>query len=304
MPTVLITGASSGVGVAAARAFAEDGFDAALLARGRYGLEQVAADVRARGRRALVLPCDVTDMAGLEAAVRETERAFGSLDVLVVNAAATTFGRFGEVSTEDFDRAVAVTFTGGVNSVRAALPALERSGGTIVATGSLMCRLPLPTFSSYAAAKHALRGFLNTLRAELRSAGSPVTISMVHPGTLNTPVWRYTSSTSGRLPRHPPWGYRPETVADVLVSLAHRPRPEIVIGAETKAVQALYDYARPVGELLFAAVDRWYGSGRGEAASVDSLHESVGAGEARDGVLGRPSLTTPLRLALRRRSRR
>jgi NAD(P)-dependent dehydrogenase (short-subunit alcohol dehydrogenase family) len=304
MPTVLITGASSGVGAAAARRFAEDGFDVALLARGRYGLEQVAADVRDRGRRALVLPADVTDMAAMEAAVAETVNALGSLDVLLVNAAATAFGRFQEISTEDFDRAVAVTFTGGVNTVRAALPALERSGGTIVATGSLMCRLPLPTFSSYAAAKHALRGFLNTLRAELRSRRSPVTISMVHPGTLNTPVWRYTSSSGGRLPRHPPWGYAPETVAEVLLSLAYRPRPEIVIGAETKAVQVLYDYARPAGELLFAVVDRWYGSGRGEAAKVDSLYEPVGAGEARDGVFTRPSLTTPLRLALRRRSRR
>jgi NAD(P)-dependent dehydrogenase (short-subunit alcohol dehydrogenase family) len=99
------------------------------------------------------------------------------------------FGRFTEVSEADFDRTLAVTFMGAVDVIRAALPHLEASAGTIVVTGSIMAKVPLPTFCSYAAAKHALRGFVNALRIELLRTGSPVTISMLHPGAVDTPLW-------------------------------------------------------------------------------------------------------------------
>src|SRR5919199_476869 len=168
---VLITGASSGVGAAAAEAFAREGAHLALLARGREGLERVARRVRRQGRRALVLPADVTDRAALERAVGRVERELGGIDVLVTGAAAMVFGRFEQVPPEAFDRTIAVTFTGTVDTIRAALPALERRQGTIVVLGSIMARLPWPSFSSYSAAKHALRGFVGALRVELRAAG-------------------------------------------------------------------------------------------------------------------------------------
>src|SRR4051812_28338736 len=151
---VLITGASSGVGFAAAEAFARAGADVALLARRKPDLERAARRVRAHGRRALVVPTDVTDRDAVAAAVPRTVDELGGLDVLVLAAAATVFGTFEEVDPDAFQRVVDVTFGGTVNCVRAALPELERSGGTILAVGSLMSKLPLPTFSSYAAAKH------------------------------------------------------------------------------------------------------------------------------------------------------
>jgi NAD(P)-dependent dehydrogenase (short-subunit alcohol dehydrogenase family) len=295
---VLITGASSGIGAAAARAFAQAGADVSLLARSSDGLERVADEVRAQGSRAFVATADVTDQEAVHAAVARAEAELGGLDVLVSNAGATVFGDFAEVTKDDFDRTVEVTFTGAVNVIRAALPALERRRGTIIAVGSIMTKVPLPTFSSYAAAKHALLGFVNSLRVELVAAGSAVTISMVHPAAVDTPLWDHTSTAGDRLPRRPPDLYKPEVIADALVACAVRPRHDVHVGSEATIVVAGWTLARPVAERVLALVHRLYTSGRERADGRGALWEAVGTGEARGTGRGRPSLTLPLRLAL------
>ena len=293
---VLITGASSGVGAAAAEAFAREGAHLALLARGREGLERVARRVRRQGRRALVLPADVTDRAALERAVGRVERELGGIDVLVTGAAAMVFGRFEQVPPEAFDRTIAVTFTGTVDTIRAALPALERRQGTIVVLGSIMARLPWPSFSSYSAAKHALRGFVGALRVELRAAGHPVGVSLVNPGPVDTPLWDHLSTATGRMPRKPPDSYTPEAVAAAVLACAGRPRAEVTIGAEAKLLELAWIFARPVAEPLLVLAHRLYRSGVKDAEGPGALWEPAGTGDASDGMHGRPSVWTPLRL--------
>lgn len=297
---VLLTGASSGIGLAAARAFADAGCDLALVARHRGGLDVAADVVRGRGRRAVVLPCDVSDQAAVDEAVAAAERELGGIDVVVTNHAAPVFGPFDRVAQRDFDRCIAVTFLGTVNVVRAALPALERSHGVLVATGSIMTKVPLPTFSSYAAAKHALRGFLNSLRIELRAQGSPVRVAILNPGAVDTPFWRHATSATGRQPRLPPEGYQPSVIARGLVELASNPRAEVTIGAEGKAIELLWRCFRPGGDLLLRAVHHWYTSGRRPAPEPNALWEPRGEGWEETGpMIGRPSLTAPLRWRLR-----
>ena len=165
---VLLTGATSGVGLAAVERFARAGADLALVARGEAALEQAAGVARAHGVAAHAIPADLADRAAAAAAVAAAVRALGGLDVVVSNAGAVAFGHFLEVEADDFDRTVAITFTGAVNLLRAALPELRQTSGVIVATSSIMAAMPLPAFSSYTASKHALRGFLTTLQIEER----------------------------------------------------------------------------------------------------------------------------------------
>lgn len=293
---VLFTGASSGVGVAASAAFARAGAEVCLLARRREGLEIAAQAVRARGAIAHVVPADVSDRDALEAAVTEAVRLMGGLDLLVCNHAAMVFGTFEQVTPEDFDKAIEITFMGTVNAIRSAMPHLERSGGAIVVTGSIMTKVPLPTFASYAAAKHALRGFVGSLRIELRGRKSPVTISMVNPGAIDTPLWGHVSSATGRLPHNPPSLYSPEVIARALVAAAIRPRSEFTVGGEARIIELGWAFARPVAEWVLAVVARFYASSKVPASAPGLVRAPTGEGRARGGHHGRPSLWAWLRL--------
>jgi NAD(P)-dependent dehydrogenase (short-subunit alcohol dehydrogenase family) len=299
---VLITGASSGIGAAAAEAFAREGASVAVLARSRPGLERSADRVRAHGVQAHVVAADVSDGAALRAAVDDAATALGGLDVVVINAAAMVFGRFPEVSPEDFERTMAVTFGGAVNTARAALPHLAAdAGGTLVATGSMMCRVPLPAFSSYTSAKHALRGFLNTLRVELLSGRVPVRVAMVHPGPVNTPLWDHLTSRTGRLPRRPPDIYTPETVARALVAAATGGPEEVTIGGESRAMEVAYGFARPLADRVLILLDRYYGGGHRAAPARGTLRNATGDGRKRGSMrYSRPSLWAHVRARVRR----
>jgi NAD(P)-dependent dehydrogenase (short-subunit alcohol dehydrogenase family) len=233
----------------------------------------------------------------VEAAVRRVVEEWGGLDVVVSNAAAMAFGPFERVPKADFDRTVEVTFLGAVNVIRAALPALERSAGVLVVTGSINGLTPLPSFAAYAASKAALRSFVRSLRIELRARRSPVRIALVNPGAIDTPVWRSVTTATGRLPRRPPEGYRAEAVADALVAMARRPRREITVGGEAKLWLTVWRI-RPLDELVLGLVHRYYNSGR-RPATGDPLWEPAGDGATDGGLpLGRPSLWGPIRARL------
>src|SRR3954451_11873391 len=291
---VLITGASSGVGRAAAALFAAEGARTALGARRG---DAMRAFVGEQALDAVVLPTDLGSRAGAQAAVRRAVEALGGLDVVVSNAGVAVFGHTLEVHPDEFDRTLDVTFRGAVDVIREALPHLRASRGTIVATGSLMARLPLPTWPSYAAAKHALRGFLNSLRVEELEQRTGVRVCMVHPGPIDTPLFSQASTATGRIPRVPPDAYKPEVVAQALVECAVRPRrAEVVLGGETKLVDLLFLGARPVAERLLVLIDRWYRSGADPAAPPGSLWKAPPHEAASGDIPSRDSVYAPLQL--------
>lgn len=290
---ILITGASSGVGAAAVARFAAEGARLALLARSEEALRAVA---ERDCPDAIVLPVDLADRAAAEAAVAEAIAGLGGLDIVVSNHAAAVFGHFLEVHPDDFDRTVAVTFGGAVNVIRAALPALRESRGAVVATGSLMTRVPLPTWAAYSAAKHGLRGFLNSLRIEEREQRSGVRVSMVHPGPIDSPLFAQSSSATGLSPRIPPDTYTADSVARALVAVAIRPVNEVVLGGETRALDLAFTFARPLAERALLTVDRWYRSGDERAPSPGSLWDAPPATQTTGGAPSRDSLFAPLQL--------
>jgi NAD(P)-dependent dehydrogenase (short-subunit alcohol dehydrogenase family) len=293
----LVTGASSGIGAAAAELLAGEGADVALLARGA-GIDTVATRVASAGTRPLALRVDVTDRETLRAAVAEATSTLGKLDVVVVGAAAAAFGRFDEMPARDFDRCFEVCFRGAVDTIRAVLPELERSGGQLIVVGSAVDAVPLTLLSPYVAAKQALAAFLDTLRPELRASGSAIAISSVRPGPVDSPFWQHvTHPDDATPPELPPLtSYSAETVARAIVACAIEPRPVVTVGGSTVALHVASRLAGPLVERALAFGTRFARGRAGRHPTPNALWEPSGDGSVSGGIAGRPSLLTAVRL--------
>jgi NAD(P)-dependent dehydrogenase (short-subunit alcohol dehydrogenase family)/uncharacterized protein YndB with AHSA1/START domain len=288
---VLITGASSGIGLASAELLAQAGARLVLLARGERGLAKARRRLVADGAEVHTVTADVRDRAALTAAVESAERTLGGLDVLVTAAAGASFGPFAETAPEDFDATIATVLGGTANTIRAALPGLELSAGAIVCIGSTAAHLPLPELSAYAAAKHGLAGLLDSLRIELRDGGSPVTVSLVNPGPVDTPFWDHLDSQTGLLPPVPADDYAPEPIAEAVVATIRRPREELTVGGSARLQVSLFSLLRRPTSLAMTMLSRMNQAGADrEAPEVGALHESRGEGEIGGGHSGRGSL--------------
>src|SRR3954452_8677351 len=185
--TIVITGASAGVVRATARGFARRGDRVALLARGRAGLEAAAADVRHLGGRPLVVPTDVADADAVEAAAERIEAELGPIDVWINNAMTAVLGEVADTSAAEFRRVTEVTYLGQVHGTQAALRRmLPRDRGQVILVGSALTNRGIPLQATYCGAKHAVKGFHESLRTELRHRGSKVGLSLVQLPGLNT----------------------------------------------------------------------------------------------------------------------
>ncbi|HET9059510.1 MAG TPA: SDR family oxidoreductase [Acidimicrobiales bacterium] len=238
-PVVVVTGASAGVGRATALAFATQGYDVALVARGSAGLEAAADEVRRLGGRALTAPLDVSDFADVDAAASLIEDELGPIDVWVNDAMTTVFSPLQEVEPDDFRRAVEVTFLGQVWGTMAALSRMkQRDRGHIVNVGSALAFIGIPLQSAYCASKFACRGFFESVRSELLHEGSHVKLSMVHLPAVNTPQFDWCETSMDRHPQPVPPIYQPEVPAKAIVDTVRSGRRSKVVGSWNKLLVA------------------------------------------------------------------
>jgi short-subunit dehydrogenase len=233
---VVITGASAGVGRAAAREFARRGCDVALLARNAEALDNARAEVESRGRRALAIPLDMSDADAVESAAFTIESQLGPIDVWVNNAMTTVFSPVALLRPEEVRRVTEVTYLGTVNGTLSALRRMiPRNRGTIVQVGSALAYRSIPLQAPYCGAKAAIRGFTDSLRTELLHSGSRVRVTMVQMPALNTPQFDWCRARVSRKPQPVPPIFEPEVAARAIVWAARHRRREVFVGGSTVA---------------------------------------------------------------------
>jgi short-subunit dehydrogenase len=231
---VVITGASGGVGRAAARKFAADGARIGLIARGRQGLEGTAREVEQAGGQALVLPCDVAEHDQVEAAAASVEDAFGPIDVWVNDAMVTVYAEFLDIEPDEYRRATDVTYHGMVWGTRAALKRMvPRDRGSLVQVCSAMSYRGIPLQAPYCGAKAACKNFTESIITELKHNKSKVRVSMIQLPGLNTTqfTWGRTKLPKQTMPVPPI--YQPEIAGDAIHYAAHHRRRQIYVGIPT-----------------------------------------------------------------------
>jgi NAD(P)-dependent dehydrogenase (short-subunit alcohol dehydrogenase family) len=231
---VMITGASAGIGRAAAQAFAKRGAKIGLLARDRQRLEAARAEVEALGGEGLVLVADVADEIAVENAASYLEDRFGPIDIWVNNAMVSVFSPIIEMTPEEFRRVTNVTYLGYVWGTLAALRRMRpRNQGVIVQVGSALAYRGIPLQSAYCAAKHAIEGFTDSLRCELIHDEMNIHVCMVEMPAVNTPQFGWVKSRLARKAQPVPPIYQPEVAAQAIVYAATHRRREIYVGLPT-----------------------------------------------------------------------
>jgi NADP-dependent 3-hydroxy acid dehydrogenase YdfG len=232
---IVLTGASAGVGRATARLLGAEGARLGLIARGQEGLEATRREVEAAGGRAVTISADVADADAVEAAAVTVEEAFGRIDVWINNAMTAVLGRVKDTSAEEFRRVMEVVYLGYVHGTLTALRRmLPRDRGTIVQVGSALAYRGIPLQASYCAGKHAIQGFTESLRTELRHDGSNVQVPTVHLPGLNTTQFGWVRLHLPKEPQPVEPVYQPEVAARAIRwAIAHPERRELKVGYPT-----------------------------------------------------------------------
>ena len=278
--TVVITGATSGIGLVTARMAVEQGANVVLVARNDAALHELERELNEHGQVAVAVPADVSGETALEAAARIAEQEFGGFDTWVNNAGVSVFGRILEVPTEDLRRVIETNLWGVVNGSRVAAKALKSRGGkyagAIINVGSELSDRAIPLQGIYTASKHAVKAFTDALRMELEADEAPISVTLIKPGAIGTPYSRNAKNYLPYEPKGPQPVFAPELVAEAILNCAQHSTRDMFVGESAKLhsvmggiMPRLTDYQMEQG------IDSQQNSGRPrEANRRDGLYET------------------------------
>ena len=236
---IVITGASSGIGLTVAELAAARGARVVLNARNEGDLQRAVERIRARGGRAVAVVGDVADDEAMDLLAQRAVEAFGAIDTWVNNAGIGMYGRTWEMSLSDKRRLFDVNFWGVVHGCRSAIRHMRSSGGALVNIGSVASDSAIPLLGIYSASKSAVKGYTDALRMELEQAGVPIVVTLVNPASINTPFTEHARNYMDVEPEFAPPVYAPEAVARAILRCAERPTREIVVGGGGKVLSVM-----------------------------------------------------------------
>lgn len=266
---IVITGASSGIGLATAYAAAEKGARLVLAARNEEALKSIVSNIALKEGKAVYVVADVAENADIEKIVAVAISEFGAFDTWVNDAGASIFGLLEDVSEEDHRRLFDVNFWGVVNGSLAAVEQFKRTGGALINVGSQVSDAAIPLQGMYSASKHAVKGFTDALRLEVEKNKYPVSVTLIKPSAIATPFFEHAKNYTAEAPKVPTPYYRPEEVAHAILYAATHPVRDLNVGGSGKMMNAFYS-------LMPRLMDRFYKNTMFKSQLSDNIHHQEG----------------------------
>jgi len=233
--SIVITGASSGIGLETARRAVKLGARVLLVSRNGEAMARIVAEIAGEAGAANFFAADVGDPEAMRAAAAHAVEGFGRIDTWINCAGVAIYARLKDTPFDEHERMFRTNYFGVVNGAQAALPYLEQSGGTLITIASIAADVPSPLLGAYSASKHAVKAYVESLRIELTIAKSPVRVTLVKPSGVDTPIGQHAANHMGAEALIPPPVYDPAIAAETILHLIKHPRREITIGGAGRA---------------------------------------------------------------------
>jgi len=240
---VVITGATSGIGLVTARMAAKRGSRLVLTARNEEALRSLVNEITAQGGEAIYAVADVGKQEDVQGIADKAIKHFGGFDTWVNNAGVSIYGRVLDVSMEDHRQLFETNYWGLVHGSRVAAEHLRHRGGALINVGSSLSDRAIPIQGTYCASKHAVKGYTDALRMELEEEGAPISVTLIKPSAIDTPYREHSKNYMPVEPLNPPPVYAPETVAEAILHCAEHPERDIFVGFGGKALSVAGEYA-------------------------------------------------------------